>query len=79
MEEKKKRWRPSLTAYRALQSENNDLQVENRALKSSNGYVEKELNRLRCRIIDLEKDNEVLNFEISQLRKRDLWERIWNR
>lgn len=54
MSEKKKRWRPSLTAYRALERENEELR-----LKSAGGYdraLEAERDDLRERIGELEKE-----------------------
>lgn len=79
MEEKKKRWRPSLTAYRALENAVNELRVENESLKSSNGYMENELDRLRNKIECVEKENDRLRSEMFQMEKRGFWSRVFNR
>ena len=79
MEEKKKRRRPSLTAYRALEKAVNELRVENESLKSSNGYMENELDRLRNKIECIEKENDRLRSEMFQMEKRGFWSRVFNR
>ena len=43
--EKKKRWRPSLTAYRALQRENEGLKEKLDMAERSNKYMEEERER----------------------------------
>ena len=58
MAEKKKRWRPSLTAYRALENEVSELK-EQLAL-ATKGSAFKELKALREKYDTLEKSNKYL-------------------
>ena len=112
-EEKKKRFRPSLGAYRALENEVSELREKNKrlenrlseqidgssslvhdcdlwrdkyqelfasheAMKSSNGYLEGEVDRLREVNKSLEDENERLRFEMRQMEKRGFWSRVFN-
>lgn len=125
MEEKKKRWRPSLGAYRALEREvsmlreelrivseydENDviglvrayeeqmegksrlvadcdswrdkyrrLAVKNELVEKSHDFLEREIERLRAKTDEdmiLIKD---LNREVTYLRNRGFWDRLFNR
>ena len=79
MEERKKRWRPSLTAYRALEGEVSALSEKNRLLEKSNGYMEKELSRLRAGYESLEREVGDLEREVCYLRNRSFWDRVFNK
>lgn len=59
MAEKKKRWRPSLTAYRALENEVSELK-EQLALAAKGSSASKELKALREKYDTLEKSNKYL-------------------
>ena len=79
MEEQKKRWRPSLTAYRELEALVTNLRAEINTLSSSNKHMEKELERLRSVNEALSKENESLRFDKEYVEKRGFWSRIFNR
>ena len=86
MEEKKKRWRPSLTAYRALENEVSELKEgmtaiksENVSLKRSNDMLEKEIYRLRENVSKYEKESEELKDKLCLLKGRGLLARLLNR
>ena len=79
MEEKKKRFRPSLTAYRALENEVSQLNEANKLLEKSNKYMEEEAIRLRKENEDLEKDVLDLKKELKNLRNRSFFERLLNK
>lgn len=79
MEERKKRWRPSLTAYRALEDEVSSLKEEKMLLEKSNGYMEKELSRLRAGYESLEREVGDLEREVCYLRNRSFWDRVFNK
>lgn len=80
MEEKKcKRWRPSLTAYRALEKENERLREDNDALKRSNEYMEEELKRRRGVKDDSKRIIEDLMYQIERYRNRGFWARVFNK
>ena len=86
MEEKKKRWRPSLTAYRALENEVSELKEgmtalksENVSLKQSNDMLEKEIYRLRENVSKYEKESEELKDKLFLLKGRGLLARLLNR
>ncbi len=64
MEEKKKRWRPSLTAYRELENQVSELKEENARLKGGKN----ETDRLKDKISVLEKSNKLLEEECDNLR-----------
>lgn len=85
-EEKKKRWRPSLTAYRALENEVSELREcieplksENSVLKRSNDMLEKEIYRLRANVSKYEKESEELKDKLCLLKGRGLLSRLLNR
>ena len=91
-EEKKKRFRPTLGQYRALQSEIEELRAnsvslerydeltaEMNTLRMSNGHMEGELDRLRDKVKAL---NEVIrerDMDVYYLRHRSFWDRVFNR
>jgi len=79
MEERKKRWRPSLTAYRALEDEVSSLKEEKMLLEKSNGYMEKELSRLRAGYESMEREVGDLEREVCYLRNRSFWDRVFNK
>ena len=95
MEEgKKKRWRPSLTAYRALESENEELkkgnvtkvlrdhidalEAENTSLKHSCTQLKKKLAVVRDQVKGAVVDYNRARREVLWLRGRSLWKRIIN-
>ena len=77
--DKKKRWRPSLTAYRALERVITELREKNATLEASNGFMEKELNRVRELNRSLEKMKNALNDELHVLKSRGFWARVFNK
>lgn len=79
MEEKKKRWRPSLTAYRELENEVESLYTKNSTIEKSNGFMEKELTRVREANKVLAKINEQLCNELQYIKSRGFWARVFNR
>ena len=79
MEEKKKRWRPSLTAYRALEKEVAELKTQVETLEKSNGFMEMELQRMQTKADGACQDYNRVRREILWLRGRNLWQRIVNR
>lgn len=76
--EGKKRFRPTLTAYREMENACAKLTRENKTLDSSNKYMEAELKKLRAIIEDYKSDNEVLRSEIIYLEQRGFWARVFN-
>jgi len=74
MEEKKKRWRPSLTAYRELEDEVGGLKEQNRLLS-------REVANLRCEINETCDDGEGRFVSREQyddaLRERDTWKSMY--
>lgn len=89
MEEKKKRWRPSLTAYRKLESEVSTLKAELSKfegmrtqysnLEKSNKLMENELEKLREQASGASVDYNKARCEVLWLRNRNLWQRIINK
>lgn len=79
MEEKKKRFRPTLTAYRALENEVSKLTEDKKLLEKSNKYMEDETIRLR-QVID-EQDAQILKLqtELNHLSTRGFWARLLNK
>lgn len=79
MEEKKKRFRPTLTAYRALENEVSKLTEDKKLLEKSNTFCEEELIRLRGVI--KEQDDEILSWkhEVEYLRSRSFLARLLNK
>ena len=79
MEEKKNRFRPSLTAYRALENENSLLKEENAKLKSvseipeivriTNEQLTTENKSLREKKETLERSNKLMEDELARLRE----------
>lgn len=72
MEEKKKRWRPSLAAYRKLERDLEDQVV-------GTGLLVRQCNEWRDGYRELLAENERLGGELERLRARGLWKRILNR
>ncbi len=79
MEEKKKRWRPSLTAYRKLEKEVSELKNENASLERSNQLMEEEMERLRGALDEAGDTIQAMDKEIYALCHRNLWQRILNK
>lgn len=79
MEEKKKRFRPTLTAYRALENEVSRLNEDKKLLEKSNKYMEDETIRLR-QVVN-EQDAEILKLqtELNNLSTRGFWARLLNK
>ena len=90
MEEKKKRWRPSLGAYRALENEVSELKEQLRLSERENTHLQDELKVAVCSAKEWENtynayksaiDTEVheLHMAIDIIKSRSLWQRILNR
>ena len=85
MAEKKKRFRPTLTAYRALENEVSTLKEENakllsknHVLEQSNELMEAELKRLRNALDEIIKSYALLGAEMAMLKARGFWARVFN-
>ena len=74
MEEKKKRWRPSLTAYRSLEGELSEMREQCMILRQADSCRSDEMRILRSRLAASERSNTLLADEIERLRNssRDL-------
>ena len=68
MEEKKKRWRPSLTAYRSLEGELSEMREQCMILRQADAYRSDEMRILRSRLAASERSNTLLADEIERLR-----------
>lgn len=95
MEEKKKRWRPSLTAYRELENLVSELKEENArliskeesdrlkdkisVLEKSNKLLEEECDNLRGKLEEAGSTIDAMDKEIFALCHRSLWARIFNK
>lgn len=95
MEEKKKRWRPSLTAYRELENLVSELKEENArliskeesdrlkdkisVLEKSNKLLEEECDNLRGKLEEAGSTIDAMDKEIFALCHRGLWARIFNK
>ena len=66
MEEKKKRWRPSLTAYRELESENGKLKAERFQFEDMRVQCEAVIDKNRV----LEQSNKLMEKELETLREQ---------
>lgn len=79
MEEKKKRWRPSLTAYRELEKDNADLRSHLLTLQQSNTLMEEELNKLRSKVELMKGTSDTLAKELHRLSSRGFFARLFNK
>ncbi|SEA79631.1 hypothetical protein SAMN04487851_11459 [Prevotella sp. tc2-28] len=79
MEEKKKRFRPSLTAYRALESELRNVQSKLETAESTNKFLESCVKSLEEEKEVKSKIIEELRFNITMLRERGFWARVFNK
>lgn len=86
MEEKKKRWRPSLTAYRALERQMAEMKEEKArlndkisVLEKSNKLLDEETERLRDVLREAHETIDAMDKEIYALCHRNLWDRIFNK
>ena len=71
MEEKKKRFRPTLTAYRALEKEIDELREQNRLLARENKVLTDEVDglcALRSENRALEQSNALMEQELTRMR-----------
>ena len=68
MEEKKKRWRPSLTAYRSLEGELSEMREQCMILRQADSCRSDEMRILRSRLAASERSNTLLADEIERLR-----------
>lgn len=68
MEEKKKRWRPSLTAYRSLEGELSEMREQCMILRQADACRSDEMRILRSRLAASERSNTLLADEIERLR-----------
>ena len=76
--EGKKRFRPTLTAYREMESACAKLTRENKTLDSSNKYMEAELKRLRAIIEDYNRELDKLRRDVYHLKNRNFFARLFN-
>jgi hypothetical protein len=92
MAETKKRFRPTLTAYRALENEvskfkemnarligdNQSLVDKNHTLEQSNTLMEQELDRVRKANLELCTLSSRLSNELREIKSRGFWKRLFN-
>ena len=86
MAETKKRFRPSLTAYRALENEVSELkeelaklEIKYKTLLKSNELLEQERDRNHQTISNMSKQNKLLYNELQAIKSRGFWKRLFNR
>lgn len=79
MEEKKKRFRPTLTAYRALESELRNTKAQLETAESTNKFLESCVKNLEEERDEKSKIIEELRFNIMMLKERGFWSRLFNR
>ena len=86
MAETKKRFRPSLTAYRALENEVSELKeelaklgIKYKTLLKSNELLEQERDRNHQTLSDMSKQNKQLSNELQAIKSRGFWKRLFNR
>lgn len=77
--EQKKRFRPTLTAYRALENEVSQLNKDKKVLEKSNKFCEDELIRLREVIKEQDDEILALTHEVEHLRNRSFFARLLNK
>lgn len=77
--EQKKRFRPTLTAYRALENEVSQLNEDKKVLEKSNKFCEDELIRLREVIKEQDDEILALKHEVEHLRNRSFFARLLNK
>ena len=68
MEEKKKRWRPSLTAYRSLEGELSEMREQCMILRQADFCRSGEMRILRSRLAATERSNTLMADEMERLR-----------
>lgn len=85
MAETKKRFRPSLTAYRALENEVSELkeelaklEIKYKTLLKSNELLEQERDRNHLTISNMSKQNKLLYNELQAIKSRGFWKRLFN-
>ena len=85
MAETKKRFRPSLTAYRALENEVSELkeelaklEIKYKTLLKSNELLEQERDRNHQTISNMSKQNKLLYNELQAIKSRGFWKQLFN-
>lgn len=79
MGKSKKRFRPTLTAYRELEEKVVELQKEKEALEYVNVFLEGENKFLSSLIEEAGETIQAMDKEIFVLCHRNLWQRIFNK
>ena len=86
MAETNKRFRPTLTAYRALENEVSELKeelaklgIKYKTLLKSNELLEQERDRNHLTISNMSKQNKLLYNELQAIKSRGFWKRLFNR
>jgi chromosome segregation ATPase len=85
MAETKKRFRPTLTAYRAqeneisqLKEELSKLEIKYKTLLKSNELLEQERDRNHQALSNMSKQNKLLYNELQAIKSRGFWKRLFN-
>jgi len=79
MGETKKRWRPSLGAYRALENEVSELREQNSSLLLDVRVLGGKLEEASDTISNLVRDCDAWRDKYRELRGRGFWSRLFNR
>ena len=79
MAEKNERVRPTVSMVNALNKEINGLKERNLALDKQNEWMDKELESLRSELAQQMTENLDLQRELTYLRNRGFWGRVFNK
>ena len=79
MAEKNERVRPTVSMVNALNKEINGLKEMNLALDKQNEWMDKELESLRSELAQQMTENLDLQRELTYLRNRGFWGRVFNK
>lgn len=79
MEEKKKRFRPTLRQYREQAAKIERLEKENEAYATANRMMEDELKVIRDAIAEAGDTIKAMDVEIYNLCHRGFWARVFNK
>ena len=79
MEEKRKRWRPSLTAYRSLENDLSLAMEQNRLLSLEVGRLKCELDEASETVSMLVRDCDEWRDMYQELKDMGFWKRLLNR
>lgn len=69
MEEKKKRWRPTVTAYRALEKELKAVKDAYKEQLAADEHLSEKVKGYKAKLITLEQSNKLMEEEMARLRQ----------